>query len=216
MKLKHLLIGALAAASFNTMQGATVLHLLDETLSTGATPSGSAPWLTVTATDTVRFDPNTGIPTSAVRITLESNLQSPTEFFDKVGFVWGIDPQSVPAFSMITEFGGDVSGSVSIDPFNSINTGVGTSVGLLVDFVNSNAQGGALRFNGTDTFEFTIVEEFGWAEYDATTIFDNVGVIAHVNGIGGDSSAWVSSNIPEPSTALLGLISLAGLARRKR
>ncbi len=212
--LKLALAGALAAISFNAANAATVLHLLDETISTGATPSGSAPWLTVSVADTVVLT-DIGIPTSAVTITLKSNLQSPTEFFDKVGFVWSNDIN--PAFIKITNIGGDVS---RYDFFsqrsNSINTGVGTSVGILVDFVNSNAQGGAHRFNGTDTFEFTVSDASGWTQYNATTIFDDVGVIAHVNGVGGDNSAWVSSSIPEPSTALLGLISLAGLARRKR
>ena len=86
-----------------------------------------------------------------------------------------------------------------------------------MNFINSNAQGGALRFNGTDTFEFTVYDPFGFVQYDATTIFDSVGVIAHVNGIGNDS-AWVtsSSNIPEPSTALLGLLGLLPFMRRRR
>ena len=220
--IKKLLLGALAAASFNTMQGATVF-LLDDVISTGPTPSGSAPWLKVTATDTVFlvYDGMLEIPTSAVKITLESNLQSHTEFFDKIGFVWA---DGIFAPGEVTQRGQSPSGlipfSSRVSQSNSINFGVGTSVGLLVDFVNSNAGGGALRFDGTDTFEFTVYDPFG-TQYNANTIFDDVSVIAHVNGIhvngmNGDYSAWVRSAVPEPSTALLGLLGLAGLARRKR
>ena len=113
--IKKLLLGLLAAASFNTVQGATVLHLLDDVISTGATPSGSAPWLTATATDTAVLS-NTGIPTSAVTITLESNLQSSTEFFDKVGFVWaaGVDAGA----ASITNIGGDVGYGIAFLPIH--------------------------------------------------------------------------------------------------
>lgn len=218
MKLKHILLGALAAASFNTMQGATVL-LLDDVISTGATPSGSAPWLKVTATDTIVLvqDGMIALPTSAVTIRLESNLQSPTEFFDEIGFVWA---DGILAPGGVTQRGQSPSGlipfSTQVGQSNSINTDVGTSVGLLVDFVSSNTGGGALRFDGTDTFEFTVYDAFGGTLYDANTIFDSIGVIAHVNGIDGGNSAWIANNVPEPSTALFGAIAALGLIRRRR
>ncbi len=203
--LKLALAGALAAISFNAANAATVL--LDTTY-TGAQPESTGHFLTVTTTDLTN--------SNSVLVTIQADLESSQEFISKVGI--GLDG-SVNTIDLIITNATVAEGSFNVKSHylsnNPFNMGGGVKTEMLVLFDTANRK----RLNGTDKFTFLVSSANQHDTFDSSRFrFDEeFGVVAHVQGINGEDSVWASSTaIPEPSTALLGLISLAGLARRKR
>ena len=203
MKLTHLLIGALAATAIEA-QGATVL--LDTTY-TGAQPESTGHFLAVTTTDLAN--------SNSVLVTIEADLESSQEFITKVGI--GL-VSTVDAVDLNVTNATVAEGSFNVKNHyvsnNPFNMGGGVRTEMIVNFDPANKK----RFDGTDTFTFLVSNTNQNVTFDSSSFrFDEeFGVVAHVQGIDGEYSAWTHANVPEPSSALFGAIAALGLIRRNR
>lgn len=194
---------------------------------TGATPSGTSPWLTLTFTDAANPD--------EVELLIQANLQSASEFVSDLVFN---GPASVN-FQRI-DGAGDfadpaISGSadgVSLAPLAGFDYGLA--------FATSNKGGGSLRFNGTDSLTYLLTcngcDETDFAVATSASWY----AAMHVQGIAGPvgSGKWGDSTyeeevslddpeeggsfaphdtpVPEPASLLLMGAAGAGLAARLR
>ncbi len=243
MKLINTSVAAIAALTLATSTGissaATIAYDVDTVL-TGATPTSTSPWLTVTLVDVSNRATDPLAVADYVRITLTSNLVA-DEFFSKVYLE--IHPKfasaslALPGLNTGVGLFEDPTITVGANEFN-----VGGGFGALIprggwnpaeahvelNFTTSNQGGlpggpqGIRRFNNTDSYSFTI-------GYDGpeSMVAENLQLLyaqddpeyyaaAHIQGIVNGQSSWGTS-VPEPSTALLGAFGLLGLVgRRKR
>ena len=211
--LKLALAGALAAISFNAVNAATVLTV--DKVYTGATPSADAPWVTITAT-TVDTRAN-GALADVVNINI---LASPdvtgTEFISKLALTLNVGLVNADTVVSLEAIQGLWTGpqSTSVDVDN-VSVGGGDKLDLGVKFITSNTQGGSFRFKEGKSFDLRVTYTGSEALTDENIFGYNAEAVIHVQGINGGDSGW-ATNVPEPSTALLGLLGLGALARRKR
>lgn len=215
MKLTKLLIAIIAlalASCCESAKGATVLFNLNS-IQSGATPSGVAPWGTIAFVDD---------GTNTVLTVIKSNLQSSNEFITEVNF--NVDPTLSLSNLTATPIGG--SGSFSYDglpilSLNNVQGGTGALYDVGVNFDSTNKDGGIHRFDGQDE-SWILLTYTGTGTFNANSFNfaePNKGEFstAHVQGIGesANQSAWITQ-VPEPSTTLLGGLGAFALLRRKR
>lgn len=215
MILKPLTLGAIAATAFNIANGATILAY-DGLLTPTVTPAGNDPWLTAEVETLQSRLNNLGQGTyDLIQIDITANLGDSTEFISKAGLTIpdNLDPAD---FSIVSVTPTGFTGIDSVDfSSNTFNTGADTEVGFLVNFNQSNSQGGINRFNGDDSVSFVVRYDGDDPISAETFLTDETFGAAHIQGIGGENSTW-ASNVPEPSTALLSSLAAIGLLRRKR
>lgn len=212
MKLNRILLALLASATLATA-ATTLTYNFNTTLGVGVqSPTSTAPWISTSFTD---VNPN------QVMLVIHSNLNA-SEYLSKLAF--NLDGDSFApnnfVFTSISTSGYFDLPLVTVD-LNSINCGNGSVCDLSFDFSSSNAQSGAKRFNQVDHVSYMInyfgLTPFSAASFDALDKSGQFKAIAHVQSIGtGNTSAWITPQIPEPSAALLGVFGLITLLRRKR
>ncbi len=182
------LAGALSALLFS--QANATINFAFNTVHTGGTPGGSAPWATMTITNIV----------GGVQITLTNSATNPTgQFIGELELLFNTLPT-----------GSDFTG----DPFvSSMGLGSHTDAGLTfnveVDFVNAPPSARLLPGNSST---FTL---FGVSESDFAG--QNDSAMVHIQSIPSGGSSKVIA--PEPGSLIAigtGLASLLGLRRRRK
>ena len=206
-------LAALAVLLLNGLAHATVLSFSTSIeFSGGNEPVGSGPWLSAVFDD--------GDTPGSVSLTLTALDLAPTEFISK--WYFNLDPALAPEdldFSSPTKIGlfSDPEVEAEADDFNVAGSG---RHDIVFEFSTSNKGGGVRRFGSGESATFLIT---GIPTLMAWSFnFDSTGggngafpTAAHVQGIPGGGSGWVS--VPEPAT--LSVLALGGLAvvrRRKR
>jgi hypothetical protein len=192
---------------------------------TGSTPSSTSPWLTAT------FEDGTGADAGSVFLTIQSSLEAAGEFISDVYF--NFDPlQSVSVLSAVVD---STAGTLGSDPtFDTVTPPPFQVAGNSFDFaVHFDTAPPGDRFDGTtDAVVFKISSTGTLSEDDFAYAADVSGgqfaffSLAHVQGIPGGLSGWVSpedpfgpSEVPLPAAAWLfmaGLVPLAGFLRKRR
>lgn len=214
MKLTKLLLSTFTALAFmsccESAKSATLIYNLNS-VQTGATPSGIAPWAVLTFTD---------VDEDTVLLSVLSNLQSSTEFTSEVNF--NVDPSlNLSNLTVATANGG--SGTflynAAISPNGIGGGGAGSFYDVGINFSTSNSNSGIERFNGSD-HALIYLNYSGPGTFNANSF--NFGdskngefATAHVQGINTELSSW-TTQVPEPSAAILGGLGALALLRRKR
>lgn len=218
--MKHPLLSALAVTAF-TMCAANAhagTYNVNTMFNGTVGPASTAPWLTATFTQAGSHH---------VTLTLTSSLETPSEFFSRVGF--NVNPAILPSSLTIVQSPVTTSPTIS-----SIVTGAqdaqnlqgggaaGFGFDVMISFSTSNAGGGSQRFNGSDVVTFDIsrsgllASDFDYVNAGGA----NAHIGAHLQGIPGGYSAGVKdvddngiqSTVPEPSTIMLSAVGLAFVA----
>ncbi|MEQ1826665.1 MAG: PEP-CTERM sorting domain-containing protein, partial [Pirellula sp.] len=181
------------------------------TIFNGGTPTGPAPWLTATFTDTMTE--------GQVQLTLTSNLPNSIEYIDQVGF------NSTVTIS--TFVSAPVSSQVQAISFGSDNQSVsgagaaGAGFDALINFKSANAE----RFNLTESITFLItgagLTENSFNSTNSSLLF----AAAHFAGLpnsslpSGSASASITA-VPEPSSFVFGIalsaLGYIGIRRRRK
>lgn len=209
LKILALILSAPLAYSATTL----TYEFSDVQVSSVQPPTGAAPWITTTFTS---------VDVNKVEITINGNL-TPPEYLTKLAFNLDGDAFDVGKFAVtpVSLSGQFDQPTISLG-INSFNGGNGATFDFAFEFSTSNAQGGAKRFNQTDSLSY-LITYFGAEPFTADSFdsFDTSGrfkAVAHVQSIGsGNTSAWiVPSQIPEASSALLGGLGILTLLRRRR
>ena len=208
-------------ASIGLSSGATILNIDD--VYTGVTPAADAPWVTVTATTEASRANGDAADVVNLNIKASSEWNDPSEFISKLAFTLndGIEVGTNTVFQVgnpIFLNGTTWEGPDSLDVRpGAVNVGGGYTLDGAVDFFTSSASDGILRFDNGKSFDLVVTYTGSGSLTDENFFGDNPIAVAHIQGVGfhGGGSGWARS-VPEPSTALLGLLGLAGLARRKR
>jgi hypothetical protein len=174
-----------------------------DTLVTGFTPGGTAPWATLTIEDA---------GTDTVNFTLLHSANSSSGQFIRT--LWlNMDP--FPANPQMVETSPSVTG-VSFDE-NGIND-AGVVFDVQVDFEAANAGGNRLDPGESVTWQFTGtgINENAFDQFSGGNT--QVLAMAHIQGIEGELSGKVGAGIvPEPaSMGALAIGALALLRRRKK
>ena len=216
----------------------SVTYEFDSVL-TGGTPGGTAPWVVVTFTDSA---PNTVTANFSVPASGLDSGEFLTKFFfnynsELAGGTFAMSPTAVTV-------GGGYDATVDSFKFGAAagsGAGAGFSFDLLIDYATAGSGGGAGRLKAGESVSFDIVytpSVSSPAVFNATDLFEkapdkNDGspgpyAEAHLQGIDSPNpdlqSSWIVpggtpslSTVPEPgsSLALICLLS-AGLALRGR
>ena len=186
---RWVLASALGAVALTQASASIVFHF--NTVHTGATPGGPAPWATMTITDIIG---------GGVQISLTNNATNPTgQFIGQLNLLFTLQP---------------TGSNFSSDPYvQSISLGNFTDAGLgfnvKVAFKKPALQ--RLLPGGTSTFQL-----FGVST--ANFVGANNSAMVHIQAIPplGDSGKIIA---PEPGSLIAigtGLVSLLGLRRRKK
>jgi hypothetical protein len=170
-----------------------------DTVSTGATPSGSPPWLTV------EFE-NAG--SGNVEVILTNHLQSATEFISQVAFNYSATAPALGGLAILSSTSSPTAGlSVSLDTSNNITHGWGPAgqFDWGFQFQTSNGSG---RFTMGDTLTILLHNTNGSLDASDFLLTNDKGIYsdAHVQGIGGDDSGKITPTLspaPEPSSLVL-------------
>lgn len=212
MKTKTAL--ALAASLVGLSHGATVLTV--DKVYTGATPSGDAPWATITAT-TVDTRANGALAdTINLNILADPDVNG-TEFISKLALT--LNEELVNADTVVTLeaiqgwWNGPQSLEVDVD---NIIVGGGKTLDLGVDFLTTNQNDGGFRFNDGKSMDLLVTYTGSEALTDENIFGSEPEAVIHVQGIDDGDSAWATS-VPEPDVSVLlgGVAMLALLKRRK-
>ena len=212
--MRHSTIALLTIVFVATVTQASVItYDMGETY--GAVPLLPAPWMRLTIDDE-------GSP-GFVKMTFTVTNLASSEFISKwmLNLDTAMDPSSL-VFSNPIRIGSFELPSISAgaNAFNGAGTG---KYDLLFGFATSNSGDGAKRFTDGDTLTYSVS---GIASLTANS-FDTIAAtggsngpfksIAHIQGIGGDGSAWIAPEpVPEPLT--LSVLAAGGmlLLRRRR
>ncbi len=229
-KITPLLLLALAAATSLPTYATAISATIDlDTIFTGASPSGSSPWLNATFTSDTTS--NTGTLTLTSKLTGSDFLQGLESANAAVGWAFFLDSG---ISSIACTAGNNCADNVLFD--DTFNAGpVGNSWNLAFGWASGD------RFEAGDTavYDITFDSILAGGSPFGTNTDDRVGgwlAVAHVQGIGSGCSGWIvggagsgaqgeteqcaSVQVPEPSvlgmfglgTLMVGLF--AGLHRR--
>lgn len=181
----------------------TLTYNFGDPITNNIVPSETGPWLVIQLSQMENY----------TKITMNSYLSN-GEFIDQVGF----NLNTSVDYESLVFTPSDLNGSFTIPQINSgsdaFNVGGGNSVDLNIQFDVNNSGNGINRFDLNDTFTFNV-------NTPITSFINNTNQlpsIAHIQGIGpnSDKSTWLTPNIPEPSSLLLGSIGIILLLNRKR
>lgn len=198
-------------------EAATLEFPIQSIVSSSGTPGGATPWLTAQLDD----EESAG----TVQLTFEATGLAPGEFVSKLFF--NLDPALDPAdltFSAAAASGGNGFAMPTIDVgVDAFTGGGGGRYDLSFSFTTSNAGGGAMRFGPGEQYVVTIggIASLVASSFDVlSSPQGGNGVhrtLAHIQGITGGASAWVSA--PEPSgivAAALSLLAASCFARPRQ
>ncbi|HMS54052.1 MAG TPA: PEP-CTERM sorting domain-containing protein [Fimbriimonadaceae bacterium] len=195
-------VAAMATLGF----AANAAHALTFDLSlvyTGATPGGTAPWMTITITD---------VAADTVNMSISHNASSAAgQFISDVYF--NLDP-FVGSMSVSNEVNANKRSGLTLSN-NGINGAAGNVFDMNVQFVTSNSSGGANRLKPGETWSADLMA--AGLSANSFNAVNNMGnyVGAHLQGIQGGLSSHITT--PEPGTwAAIGLGALALLRKRKK
>lgn len=228
--MKRLIVMLLSGLFFCTPFSAHALFYEFDTVLTGATPGGPAPWLTAEFTNSSQNV--AGVVTSGVLLKLRApNLMtSPaTEFVTNWYFNNTLE-DIIHNLKFATALTGTALANKNYYPvdINDLNAGGGARFDIYFQFQTSNKNSG--RFERGDLADIFLygVEGLTAESFNTLSTSNNEGkkyfAEAHIQGISsGDGSAWVipgpETPVPEPGTYVLlggGLLGLAIYNRRRR
>lgn len=201
MKAKVVALFALPLLMSSAFAAQTLTYNVN-TINSGVTPSGPAPWAIVTLT---------GIDDDSLLITVASNIQN-NEFISGIGFnLTDGFSYSTNSFNTYNSVGGFASPTITAGA-DSFNGGAGIKYDVWFSMETNNTQQGINRFDTNDQFSF-VFEGSNLNNFISSQ--DSVG--AHIQGLTNGNSVWVgTTNIPEPASILLGGLGLVTLLRRRR
>jgi hypothetical protein len=159
------------------------------------TPYGDGPWMTISLED---------VGINQIGIFVQSTLSKSSEFYHSVTFDFtNMDARKFTDTSY-NQWG----------TFSAPEAKFGRDH-ITFDFETSNRSNGSKRFNNNDSF-YVVLSYTGSGTVDSTNLTNP---IAHAQGIDGEYSTKLGPSvpcIPEPSVAIMGMIGLAALLRRKK
>ena len=216
-------------ASIGLSNGATILNIDDAFY--GATPAADAPWVTITATTLATRANGASADFINLNIKASSEWNDSSEFIGRVVFSLN-DGIASAGGDTIFQFGNFQDPAVPAGPFTPGWSGP-DSLDVRPDAVYAGAPfldagvlfstltSGNRRFNEGKSFDLLITHTGSEALTDENIFGDDPRAAAYISGITYQGTpgfgTWTqTTSVPEPSTALLGLLGLAGLARRKR
>ncbi|MBX7132012.1 MAG: PEP-CTERM sorting domain-containing protein [Fimbriimonadaceae bacterium] len=171
---------------------------------TGATPGGTAPWATVTITD---------VAANIVNLRIDHNASSAAGQFISNLYL-NLDP-FIGSMTISNEVNSNKrDGAIGLS-LNGINGAAGNQFDMVVPFETSNSGGGVNRLKPGEFWSADLTAS-GLSSSNFNSV-NNKGnyVGAHVQGIAGGLSSHITQ-VPEPGTmAALGLGALAFLRRRR-
>lgn len=170
-----------------------------DTVSTGATPSGSPPWLTA------EFE-NTG--SGDVEIILTNNLHSGTEFISQLAFNYSATAPALGGLTILSSTSSPTAGiPVSLDTSNNLTHGWGPAgqFDWGFQFQTSNGPG---RFTMGDTLTIFLHNTNGSLDASDFQLTNGKGIYSdiHVQGIADGGSGDITptiSTVPEPGSLVL-------------
>jgi MYXO-CTERM domain-containing protein len=236
MKMKMKTIMALIA-SIGLSSGATILNIdATSAFQSGATPAADAPWVTITATTLDTRANGASADFINLNIKASSEWNDPSEFISRVVFSLNDGIVSAggdtsfrfgnftdPAYAPTTDpWALNWSGPSSLDVRpGAVLTGINGTTFLDggVEFYTLST--GNRRFNKGKSFDVLITHTGSEALTDENIFGDDPIAAAYIYGITYEGKpgrgTWAqSTSVPEPSSALLGLLGLGAFARRKR
>jgi hypothetical protein len=190
---------------------AVITKLADFEFSSGTSPAGAAPWLTV------RFDDGGG--SGSVTLTFEATNLVGTEFVS--GLYLNVDPAINPgslSFSSPVKTGSFTTPTISRGT-NSYKADGDGYFDILLSFSTSSSSSN--RFDGSNALSYTITGPASLTAASFDFLSSSGGkpgypIAAHVQGIGhcGSYSGWVTA-APEPASLSLLALSALGMVRRR-
>jgi hypothetical protein len=209
-----LLAVALVALSGTAPAGATTLTLgLDVEFSGGTAPSGTAPWIAAT------FDDSFGGP-NTVRLTMEADNLVGTE--NVKGWYFNLDPSLNPTLLTFAVVGtpGSTPNSIGkgVDAFKADGDGF---FDILFDFPPPPGSAAA-RFTAGETvvYDITYTGPLDASDFSFPSVNGGGNGVflsaAHVQQTGGGSGSGFIGIVPEPGTAALLALGLAGVVGARR
>lgn len=172
---------------------------------TGATPGGSAPWITVNITD---------VATDTVNIAVTHNATSAVGQF-VASLYLNLDP-FISSATISNEVNANKRNGAITFANNGVNGAAGNQFDMGISFVTSNSGGGVNRLKPNETWSADLTAT-GLNAGNFTSLTNNgLPIGAHIQGIVGTIGSGHVTTVPEPGTvAALGLGALVLLRRRK-
>lgn len=198
-----LILAAVATVAFSASSASAVTFNLSSVY-TGATPGGTAPWVTVNITD---------VAANKVNISVSHNATSVAGQFISDLYL-NLNP-FVASVTVSNEVNANKrNGAIGLS-LDGINGAAGNVFDMNISFVTSNSGGGVNRLKPGEVWSADLTGA-GLAASNFLAL-NNKGneVGAHLQGIPGGLSSHITT-VPEPGTiAALGLGAVALIRRRK-